>query len=269
MSPRCDGRLRQAAMANEQSARRFATLVHCANKFPQVDGAFADIRQQAVANHRQISMPYVDYVQHLRHKIALKSLLAAMLKNIWKDPVWSKVIATAILAAIGLGYTYATDRWSFLPIIDALAHAWTISFSWITSTSLIPNWLSLLTGLLAVPTVIICAAILWNLSRAEKSSSHWKNYTEDKFFGILWRWRYTNGSIVDPYTFCPHCDFQIYPINKSSYIAVDRIGFQCDSCHSQLGIFEESYSTLENKAIRFAQQKIRNGTWNEKAVPLE
>jgi hypothetical protein len=124
------------------------------------------------------------------HHIALKLLLVAMLKNVWKDPVWSKVIATAILAAIGIAAAYTNDTWLNFSMRHALTCAWTISCSWITSTSLIPNWVSLLTGLLAVPTVIVFAAVLWNLARAEKTSSYWKNYTEDNFFWIRWRWRY-------------------------------------------------------------------------------
>ena len=185
-----------------------------------------------------------------------------MLKNIWKDPVWSKVIATAILAVLGIGGAYASNRWADFSIGDSIINFLDVSYSWATSRSSIPNWLSLIIGLLVLPTILVFLIFLWNLIRGENTSPSWRSYKEDVFFGIRWRWKYIDESITEVHTFCPHCDFQVYPQSASAYIAVERIEFQCDSCHRRLGIFEENYGTLKNKAIRFAQQKLRNGSWN-------
>ena len=88
-------------------------------------------------------------------------------------------------------------------------------------------------------------------------------YTEDNFFGLRWRWNYGNGQLSTLTTYCPHCDYQVFPANASAYRAIDRIQFHCDSCSAQLGEFEESWDALENKARRFVQQKLRNGTWSK------
>lgn len=73
-----------------------------------------------------------------------KSQIASMsekLKEIWKDPVWSKVISTGIIVAIGAGYTIATKYYPKLPLASIL------------STS-IPAWLFLLLLSLAIGLVV-------------------------------------------------------------------------------------------------------------------
>ena len=39
---------------------------------------------------------------------------------------------------------------------------------------------------------------------------------------------------------------------------------QCESCGRFHHIFDGSYEVLENKIIRLAHQKIRNGSWANK-----
>ena len=51
-----------------------------------------------------------------------------MLKTIWSDPVWSKVISTAIIATFGGCITYATNIWPSANVF-------------LNSASTVPNWL--------------------------------------------------------------------------------------------------------------------------------
>lgn len=181
-----------------------------------------------------------------------------MLKKIWNDPVWSKVIAAGILALIAVITTY----------LDWWPNIWTFlsnSLAFIKAYSLVPNWLLAIFGLLAIPTIVLITFFMYSLLKPNSQNTpDWKTYTSDTFFGICWRWQYYNNAMNDMHTFCPHCDFQIFPQNASAYNAVDRIAFHCDSCHRSLGSFNEPYISLENKAKRFAQQKIRNGSWTNK-----
>ena len=186
------------------------------------------------------------------------------MKNVWNDPVWSKVIAGAMLAAAAGVGSYLLNWWP--SIGQWLFHAWT-SLAQVTP---IPRWLVLLLILFAVPVILLAAfgVWYWTFRSGEKNqAADWRCYTNDSFFGLRWRWRYvTGGTPVDITCFCPRCDYQVYPENSGPFRRFEEIRFRCDSCGSKLGEFQESYQSLENKVVRFIQQKLRNGTWMERAA---
>lgn len=186
--------------------------------------------------------------------------MTTMLKKTWHDPVWSKVIAGAILALGATVATYFLDWW---PAIGVFVSG---SIAFALASTLTPNWLLLLLALLALPALVIIGALAWQgVSPSEPRSPSWHDYTADIFFGLRWRWNYgTGGRIDDAHTFCPHCDFQVYARDVSSFRVIDHIAFHCDSCGRNLGEFEESFDSLESKVKRFVQQKLRNGTWAER-----
>ena len=176
-----------------------------------------------------------------------------MLKRIWKDPVWASVIATGI----GGLASYLAGWWP--SIVQAMKEVWTF----LGAASLISHWIVAVLALLALPTLIVGFMLAWQvLWPTPVSKPDWYGYTEDNFFGLRWRWRYfDDGNIRDIHTFCPRCDFQVFPQNASAWDAVDRIRFRCDSCHSDLGEFQEAFESVESKTKRFIQQKVRNNTW--------
>lgn len=184
--------------------------------------------------------------------------MTAIFKKLWHDPVWSKVIAGAILA---LGATVATYFLNWWPTIGGFANS-LIAFTLASTPT--PIWLLLVLALLALPMLIFIGALVWQSVFPSKAHSpSWQNYTTDIFFGLRWRWKYGTGAqIYDAHTFCPHCDFQVYAKDISSYRFIDHIAFHCDSCSRHLGEFHESFNSLENKVKRFVQQKLRNRTWS-------
>lgn len=181
-----------------------------------------------------------------------------MLARIWKDPVWASVIATGIT---GLG-SYWAGWWP--AIVQAGKGAWTF----LMATSLIVNWVTGLMALMALPTIVVSVVLIWQSMRpATTTKPNWFSYAEDTFFGLRWRWSYSSiGEIQRLTTFCPHCDFQVFSEDASAYSAVERIRFNCDSCHTSLVEFAESYRSLESKTARFIQQKIRNGVTKGDAI---
>lgn len=177
-----------------------------------------------------------------------------MLGRIWKDPVWSAVIAAGVVPAL----TYLLGWW---PRIFEFA---TLGWQFLFESSALPNWLLGIAGLLIITTVVFWGALLWSeFGATAQSPSDWRRYREDEFFGLRWRWRwsYSANRIDELRTFCPHCDFQVFAREDSPWDALDRISFSCDSCHSKLREFPESYRSLESKTERFIQQKVRNGSW--------
>ena len=81
--------------------------------------------------------------------------LHAMLKKLWNDPVWSKVIAGAILAVGTLLGTYFLDWW---PTIGRFAKD---AYNFALSPTSLLNWIIGVLGLLAAPTIIGLLAIIW------------------------------------------------------------------------------------------------------------
>jgi hypothetical protein len=181
-----------------------------------------------------------------------------MVKKLWNDPVWSKVIAGVILTVVATIGAYFLDWW---PSIGSFIWNCYKSIFFTTTT---PNWLLGILCILSLPTIVIALALLWEKVHPKKQNdSHsWRSYTTDNYFGLRWRWKYyQDGGIYDVYTFCPHCDFQVFPYDASGYRIIDRIGYQCDSCGRDLGQVDESRDSLENKVIRLIQQKLRTGLW--------
>ena len=178
-----------------------------------------------------------------------------MLKALWKDPVWAAVIATGITALLGVVGTYVLGLWP--AISNWASDAW----KFITVSTPVSNWILGVLGLCTALAILAVVAGVWTSVSGRRSPL--TSYTTDTFFGLRWRWIYMGGTIDRLHTFCPKCDFQVFPLNASSYRAVDRIAFRCDGCGEELGSFDENYESLESKATRLVQLKLRKGTWSE------
>ena len=181
-----------------------------------------------------------------------------IVKKLWNDPVWSRVIAGVILAVGASTGAYFLNWW---PIIGGFTKR---GYNFIFVTTNVPNWLLGILGIVCLPTIFIVLALAWEQISPKKQNteSGWRSYKSDIYFGLRWRWKYfQDGSIHDVFTFCPYCDFQVFPYNTSSYRIIDRIGYHCDSCGRDLGQLDESQDSLEDKVIRLIQQKLRNESW--------
>lgn len=179
-----------------------------------------------------------------------------MIKVLWKDPVWGAVIAAGIIGAVGLASTYVLDLW---PVIAAYLMD---VFTFMRKSSPLPNWLLVILVIATIPSFIIVVALILQAIRSpDHQTPTWESYTSDTFFNLRWRWRYDDGEISRLNSFCPRCDFQVFPVNASAFRAVDRIAFKCDSCHANLTEIDDSYELFANKVRRFIQQKIRNDSW--------
>ena len=183
-----------------------------------------------------------------------------MLRDIWKDPVWSKVIASAIVGAAVIAGTYFLNWW---PNIGAAAGQAT---AFLGDSSSLPNWALGLLAVATLPTLFIAGILVWDYFQPKTSLKRdWRLYVEDTFFGLHWRWKYVSGNISDLHTFCPHCDFQVFHQDTSTYGVPRRIQYDCDSCHRHLGSLTDSYIAVESKVERFIHQKLRNESWPERS----
>jgi len=128
-----------------------------------------------------------------------------MLKHAWKDPVWSKVIATVIVGGASALGTYLLGYWPSL--LRAPGAAW----SFLRASSAVSHWVLALLGVGTLVALSLLAVVGWQLVAGPRvAAPGWLGYTSDTFFGLKWRWRWSGGYLVDLCTFCPTCDYLVF-----------------------------------------------------------
>lgn len=179
-----------------------------------------------------------------------------MIKKLWKDPVWSKVIATGVIAL--LAYTGAYLLGLLPTIIAFVIQSW----GFVTASSSVPNWLI---GIMAIPCLMLCWELVVELKcRITPDASEqvsWKSYQRDNFFGLLWAWRYSGNSIEGLHSLCPNCEYQVLPRDASAFEAVPRFECKCDDCGYSAGSFEGEPRELLHKVELKIQKELRTGNW--------
>jgi hypothetical protein len=178
-----------------------------------------------------------------------------MLKKLWHDPVWSKVIATAILAAAGW-VGYRRNWWSAL--WRGLVAAWAFLFV----ASPVQHWvlgLLIALALLFIVTIVFLAVILLQTKKQNQNPPDWQSYTSDNFYDLNWVWAYEGREIIFKAVMCPHCGYQVGPDSTSRF--ANSIRFYWDNCRRTVPVEGQSWESLQSVVIRLVQQKLRTGTY--------
>ena len=179
--------------------------------------------------------------------------MIVLFRQIWADPVWSKVIAGVILGAPAVLAAY--NWWT--EFVAAVAR----TARFLLATTPVWNWLIVIFCLCAVVVVGIFALVVYAWIRPDVAPS-WRTYRADEFLGMKWRWRYDdNNQIRDLLPFCPHCDFQIVPHDASDSPVSIRTEFRCDDCETHVCTLNSSLPVIEDRVARQIQKKMRSGEW--------
>lgn len=126
--------------------------------------------------------------------------------------------------------------------------------AWLGSSVSIPVWLFLLTCVMSLSLIV--ALIIKIVGLFRKSKPHpkpaWNQYTEGKFFGVVWRWSYNTYGISLDGPFCPdpECDM---PLSLHSKFrrgsAIEYIFYECDECGKN--------EFLCKNGIQFAKEYVK------------
>lgn len=196
-----------------------------------------------------------------------------MLRRIWHDPVWSKVIATGLCVAIPWVVNRLFHWWSwsalFIKFENALRKGWAFALS----TSPTPHWLIGLAGLVIILFIAVLVSALMPTARSEEQilpigrsagldQPAWHAYTTDTFYKVRWRWTYENsGQATIPVCFCPRCNCQLVVHNLGQMTGMDTSGFYCVSCDKYVEKIDKSLDEVEQGVTLLIQKNPRNGTW--------
>lgn len=182
----------------------------------------------------------------------------SLLKKIWGDPVWSKVIAAAILGMFAVVVSYLAGWWPTFATFVREA----ISFA--AADTPVTNWLLGLLILCSIGGLLLFGIALWPVifPGSGGKASFRVGYREDNFFGIRWRWSYdTDGDIARLVPFCPGCDLQIQSQYVNGFREPERIAYRCEDCGALLHEFNMPQEDVEGRIIRLIHKKIRTGSW--------
>jgi hypothetical protein len=124
--------------------------------------------------------------------------LLKLLKRIWNDSVWRKVIAQGIIEFIRnniwpVGVTISSI------VVSYFAGWWPKIISLALSEIRIKIW----------QLIILCLFTLWKLAglllKLKQKSDAWKYYKKDTIDGIVWRWDYYISGNLDKESICGYC----------------------------------------------------------------
>lgn len=137
--------------------------------------------------------------------------------RIWKDSVWSAVIADGIVAVIAYLYGYWSQIWQSLNDIPSL----------LSTLLRIPVW----AVLLAVPTLLLSMPFIAYLKAFK--DPRFASYTSEAIFDVNWSWRWlysrlynSHYQIKDLTPCCPFCSAAL-KINGYGGALIRRINENC------------------------------------------
>lgn len=173
----------------------------------------------------------------------------SFIKTIWKDPVWSKVIATAIISAFTILATWwgaqKFNLWAFF-----------------TQKTQLPNWLIFL---LALSGIALVAILFIKITNNKKASLTFQSYTRDSFFDLNFEWSYRLGD--EPWDFktlCPECLNEVTAQEKTDFSHQYSINkkheFVCSNCNYSAS-FDGEIHNFYGEVKKSISRKIRTGEW--------
>jgi hypothetical protein len=168
------------------------------------------------------------------------------IKEIWRDPVWSKVISNAIWLALASGSAWALAHW-WKAVLTSVAWAWTYT----TGDAAVPRWL--LWSLLLWTGFTLVFIVIRLVFSSSSPVASWRSYTKDDFHRMTWRWRYDeSGTVYSLHAFCPRCDYQLDMAEDLFSYQHPRLSYVCTCGETHLQFNDTRYDF--EKTIH---QKIR------------
>ena len=165
------------------------------------------------------------------------------LKRIWGDPVWSKVISSAIIGLFVLLGSYWLGVWpSIKTYVQSL-------MGYALKDSSIPNWIILIGIISFFFSVGVILKRLWR----RFSPPDWKDYTSDELLGINWRWRWENNRIAGLIAYCPTCDMEVH--GYTSEYDEYQTDFYCDKCDRALQTLKMEPHVIADRSCEKSKEK--------------
>jgi hypothetical protein len=170
------------------------------------------------------------------------------IRKVWKDPVWSKVIAAGILLGIPVLVAYATNSWTIIG--NFLTSMW----HWLFETDTSPNWVLIPAGILGILALVL---LILKLKSQFSQIKYLDSYTCDDFYNLKWRWSFGFSYSIDTIqSFCPECDHQLVGLRVPSHNHSHH-WYDCPDCDFRSEEYKFTPDVLHKKVILKIQKNMR------------
>jgi hypothetical protein len=192
--------------------------------------------------------------------------MAEAAKRQIREKVAVGVITAIILAALGF-----LCKSLLLPAATTtMSWVWNVTkevFSWLFHGNVpVPAWLFCF---LCAGSLALLAFAVSKIPRGIKiRGTHWTDYTEDHFFGMKWRWRFSSsGRISDLWCFCPNDQTCLvykddFITERSTGMITPAIGLHCETCGQTFGPHAGDTDSLKAKVERQICRKLDTNEWH-------
>ena len=169
-----------------------------------------------------------------------------------KTNVIGGIVTAGVLAIVGAVWAFAPGAWIWFTHL--LGSMW----AHLTSAASVPTWW--LYVLYAISAAVVLTVGLRVRKAVMNTESTVTDYTEDRFFGAVWRWRYAHGGPTGTWAFCPRCDTVLVYSYRRDYGAV-KTTLHCETCDLDIAAEPGDRDDLLGKVHRQIDRKIRTGEW--------
>jgi hypothetical protein len=176
--------------------------------------------------------------------------------NVWKDPVWSKVISAGLIFTFAAIFTWVSGIW---PAVKSI-------LLYILSLAIYEVGIPVWALFLIVPFLILIVPFISSIT--PEREPEFISYKADHILGIDWSWNWSEPdyyndkySIRDLHSRCPDCKSTL-ELNDYSGQLVNCINDDCNWRWQKQGSYDNSIShtnTLNNKVLNTIDRKIHNG----------
>lgn len=191
--------------------------------------------------------------------------LKSKLIDVWKDPVWSKIISVVLIGAFAGVWATVRGKWH---VIGITLWSWIVAaWTWLGSVTDVWNWLLCALSAIALGVGYVVIRVALEARRIQAAPATPKDYLSDLFESLRWYWSYDYfNRISNLYPCCPDCLLQLEPRYDGSNFSSTRHHYFCEHCKEVKASFKERHEDLAERIQRFIQQKLRNGDWRKVVV---
>ena len=165
-----------------------------------------------------------------------------------------EIISGIVLAAVTGASAYFFPggwivAWDFA--VAVLNDCW----AWLAAPAEIPTGVLLVLFGCVIPIVVLPVIVIWAARSAKPSPVP---PTTDEILGVVWRWSPSSYGRFDRLaSFCPKCDYQVYPRDAAPFAYVHETSYLCENCKWKSQVFEVTPEEVEDRVRRELQRKAR------------
>jgi hypothetical protein len=169
----------------------------------------------------------------------------------WQLILDHKIVAGLIVLIIASLFNSLFGGWN--AIFSCIKFIWGI----LIYTLPIPLWLLAILIIVSLGSLIIFL-IAW----IQTILVPWREYTEDLFDGMIWRWVHLKNNPIKPWPYCP-IDNTMLSCIQNQRLDKPTTSYICETCNRKWGPFEGHIDYNQGRICRYIDRKIRNEEWKQ------